>query len=125
MATDPATLRREQAVILSRMLLTIMRVTFAAYDHGPNIGAVFSQMLVSWAVRAQGARQKTPVSISKIARITGLPRPTIRRCTVQLIKLGTITKCGTGYVSNPQWIDTKIKPNAITRASSATLAAAD
>jgi hypothetical protein len=91
-----------EAAIIGRMMLTIFAAVQRTYDHDRNVGAVIPEWIVSMVVRGNGS--SGPLSISRIAREIGLPRATVRRCLINLMRLGLVVKVGEGYANNPEYI---------------------
>ena len=92
-----------QATIMARMLLVFFRVAHDIYNRQRNPGVVFPEWLVAMAIRVNDDRGRKPSSLSQIARTTGLPRNTVRRCVGQLIEHGVVKRVGTSYTRDPHY----------------------
>ena len=98
MRTPELEARHHAAAMVGRMLLILSRSMLVGYSRGSNIAAVFPELLVVAAIRANDDRRKPPISINRISKLTGLPRANIRRAIAQLIKHGVIEKSGGGHI---------------------------
>ncbi|MEY9428164.1 putative transcriptional regulator [Bradyrhizobium ottawaense] len=111
MATDKEYARRHtKAAAVSRMFLTCTRAMSRAYPHQKNVGQLLPDLLVIMAIRVNDQRRRCkPISISQIARVTGLPRTNVRRILPLLLKVGVIDKSDDGYVGDTAFLRKRIK----------------
>ena len=72
MRTPELEARHHAAAMVGRMLLILSRSMLVGYSRGGNIAAVFPELLVVAAIRANDDRRKPPISINRISKLTGL-----------------------------------------------------
>jgi DNA-binding FadR family transcriptional regulator len=97
-----------QAAIVSRMHLVCFRAMGSAYKRKGSFAARFKDFFITMVILANDDHDgHRPVSQSKIAKATGLSRPTVRERTKALERYGIIMKSGRsgGYVSNPDYFN--------------------
>jgi DNA-binding transcriptional ArsR family regulator len=107
---DAALLRRHhQAAILSRMMVTIIAALHSTYRR-KNVGAVFSELMVAFAIRINDDDGKPPLQINTIAKIVKMPRSNVRRALEVLVEVGMAKKQDDGYVGDLEFLKARLNP---------------
>ena len=100
--------RHHASAVVSRMLLICCRGMLRGYSgRGKNIAAVFPDLLTVMAIRVNDDRRLRPITPTKIAKASGLPRETVRRALLHLCKHGVIVKVGSGYIGNDAYMQAR------------------
>jgi hypothetical protein len=129
MQTPELKTRHEASAILAQMLLIITRSLLEGYNRNKNVAAVWPEMMVLMAILLNDARhcKQVPISANRIAKGTGLPRQSVDRWLVQLIKhhvvkQGIKTK---GYVTDDSFLQARLNARYFKRIVRAIHAAAN
>ena len=73
-----------------------------------NIGATLPELLIAMVIRLNDYQRKPPVSISEIARITGISRRTVRRHAERLLGRGVVIRKDDGILGNDAYLEERI-----------------
>src|ERR1700739_2277320 len=103
MRTPELEARHRASAIVSRMFRTILRAPMGNFA-ASSISAVLPELLVAMAIRLNDGEGKPPTSLSEIARMTGIPRPTVQRLFQRLIERGVVLGTDGGIAGNDQYL---------------------
>lgn len=90
------------------MMLICLRSLHREYSR-KNVAALFPDLLVAWAVIADDDRGLSPVSISRLARLTGIPRANVRRTIEPLVRQGLVIRKDGGIARNRSYAGARIE----------------
>jgi predicted transcriptional regulator len=108
MRTPEMEARHQASAVVSRMMLICCRAMLVGYSRGKNIAAVFPEMLVVMAIRSNDDRSSRPISISGIARLTGLPRANVQRSLALLVQHRVVKRSGNGYIGDDSYLEARL-----------------
>lgn len=101
--------RLRASTVVCQMMLICFRLMIQGYNRdGKNLAAIFPEILTIIVIRVCEGHHRSPVSINRLAKLTGLPRRTVGRALVQLMKHGVVVKSGDGYATNEAYVQARI-----------------
>lgn len=99
MPRDTLAMRRRQGAVVSLMLLKIVRRFHSIYA-----SITLPEMMCVWAIHINDERTGTPCSLNRLAKITRLPRASVKRYLEELIAHGLVEKTNHGYIGRDDWL---------------------
>lgn len=99
MRTPELEARHRASVAISKMALVIAQAAVENFTE-ESITAAVPPLLVAMAVRMQEGEGKPHVSISEVARLTGVSRQTVRRLAEGLVAKGVLIRHFDGLISS-------------------------
>jgi DNA-binding transcriptional ArsR family regulator len=99
--------RHRASAIVARMYLRTLQAMMGDFALN-NISATLPELLVAMVIRLNDYQQKPPVSISEIARITGISRRTVRRHTERLLGRGVVIRKDDGILGNDAYLEQRV-----------------
>ena len=118
--------RHRASTVVCQMLLICNHAMLEAYnrDGSRNISVVYPEILTAIAIRVAEGHRRAPISISRLAKTTGLSRRTVARAIAHLVKHGVIEKSGDGYIGSESWLQARLRARYFKRMVKAIKAAA-
>src|SRR4051794_474508 len=107
MRTPELEARHRASAIVARMYLRTLQAMMGDFALN-NISATLPELLIAMVIRLNDHQQKTPVSISEIARITGISRRTVRRHAERLLARGVVIRKDDGIVGNDAYLEQRV-----------------
>lgn len=109
MRTKDFEVRRRASVIVSKLFLICSRALTDMPDRRTtNIATIYPEVLVMMAIRVNDDRRGKPMSINRIAKVTGIPRANVQRFLKVLVAQGAIDKTDGGYISNANYLGSRV-----------------
>lgn len=108
MRTPELEARIRASATVARMTLTVFRAMGSDFGH-KNIVATVPELLIAMAIRINDYDGLPPLSISELARITGIPRQTVRRKVDRLVRRGVAIRTNGGIVGADQYLQDRIR----------------
>jgi len=100
--------RHRASAVISRMMLIVCRSMLEGYSRDRNIAAAFPEMLITMAIRDNDDQGLPPISVSAIARQTGLPRASVQRWLARLTQHRVIKKSDEGCVGDDRFLEARL-----------------
>src|SRR4051794_37381025 len=89
MRTPELEARHRASAIVARMFLRTLTAIMGDLVR-KNLSTTVPEMLIAMVVRLNDDQRKTPISISEIERMIGIPRKTVRRHVDRLVERGVV-----------------------------------
>jgi DNA-binding transcriptional regulator YhcF (GntR family) len=126
MRTPELEARYRASTVVCQMLLICNHSILDAYnrDGSKNIAVVYPEILTAIAIRVAEGHRRPPISISRLAKMTGLSRRTVARAIAHLVGHGVIEKSGNGYIGSESWMQARLNAPYFKRMVKAIKAAA-
>lgn len=86
-----------QRLAIAKMLLGVLRALESGYRNPDRFGTSMGERLIMIAALV-GQIEQRPLGASKLALLTGIPRPTVIRRLRELERHGLVARSGPGYV---------------------------
>ena len=105
---SPAMAARHRAsASVARMMLVCFRAMTGDFA-AKNIAAMMPELLIAMVVRVNDESGLMPISISSIARLTGIPRRSVTRRIERLIQRGVVLQKDGGITGNDGYLKARI-----------------
>jgi DNA-binding transcriptional ArsR family regulator len=110
MRTPELQARHRASTVVCQMLLICCHAALQGYnrDGNKNIAVLWPEILTIMAIRVAEAHRRPPISINRLARLTGLSRRTVARSITHLVRHGVIEKKGEGYIGCDAYMQARL-----------------
>lgn len=103
MRTPELEARHSASAAVSRMFFTVLKAALGTFPE-TNISAGLPDLLIAMAVRLNDFDRQPPISLSHIARMTGMPRATVRRNVEKLLERGVVVRSDDGIIGSDAYL---------------------
>lgn len=107
MRTPELEARHRASAIVARMYLRTLQAMMGDFALN-NVSATLPELLIAMVIRLNDHQGRPPVSISEIARITGISRRTVRRHADRLLERGVVIRKDDGILGNDAYLEQRI-----------------